>query len=221
VAVPTLAEQARTAVARARVAGLTTYPRLTRPTLATVSVRDDGGALVLSLAPSAPAVTDLTVRPLGTVRVAPAGCATVTVQGAVARLPGPDGGGLAWFRLDVGAVRLGERRGGVVEVADYWAAEPDPLREDAPGILDRLRQGHGTGLAACLRAHGHLGARWAEPRRLDRYGLELAVLDDAGVSTARLSFPTPANAVEDLTPWLSLTLLAGGRCGDCPTDQPS
>jgi hypothetical protein len=219
--VPTMAEQARTAVARARVGRLVTYPRPASPALTAVSVSGDAGAPVLHLAPAAPAVVDLGRRPLGTVRVAPAGCATVTIQGAVRRLASSDGGGLARFRLDVGAVRLGECGTQVVDVEDYWAAEPDPLREVAPGILAHLRHGHSAQLAACLRANGHTRARWDEPRRLDRYGLELAVLDDAGVSTVRLSFTEPVNRAEDLAPGMSLPPLRRERCADCPTDKPN
>ena len=102
------------------------------------------------------------------------------------------------FRLDVGAVRLGGRATQVVDVANYWAAEPDPLRDCAPDILDHLRTGHGELLAACLRANGHDRARWAEPRRLDRHGLELAVVTDTGVSLKRLNFPTPVSRIADL-----------------------
>ncbi len=50
---PGPAELVRTAVAQARVATLTTYPRLGRPERTPVSVRDDAGALVLSLAADA------------------------------------------------------------------------------------------------------------------------------------------------------------------------
>lgn len=214
---PTLAEMARTAVARARVAGLVTYPRLAQQALATVSVYEDRGALVLRLAPNTRAATHLCERPLGTVRVGPAYCETVTIQGAVRRLDGSDSSGRTLFRLDVGAVRLGGRATQVVDVGSYWAAEPDPLRDCAPAILAHLREGHGDQLNACLRAQGHSQARWAAPRRLDRYGLELAVIEESGVGLARLNFPTPVSRVEDLPPGLSVAMLGQGRCCQRPT----
>ena len=216
---PSNAEQAQTAVASARAATLTTYPRMARPALTLVSVRADAGTLVLRLHPSSPAAADLGQRPLGTVRVSPTDCATVTIQGKVHRLPAQDTAGLLAFRLDVGAVRLGQQAATVVDVQDYRAAEPDPLRADAPAILAHLRQSHGEQLAGCLRAHGHTAARWADARRLDRYGLELGVLEDGGVSTARLDFGTPVGSVNQLGPGLSV-VLTGSRCGYCPPRSP-
>lgn len=217
---PSLAERARTAVASARVAGLVTYPRLGHQDLSTVSVSEDAGALVLCLPSSSPAAANLALRPLGTVRVAPADCETVTIQGAVRRLFGTNDAGFTRFRLDVGAVRLGGRATQTVSVAEYWAAAPDPLRDDAPGILAHLRSGHGRQLTACLRANGHSQALWVEARRLDRHGLEVVMLDEAGVSIQRLPFPTPVNRVQDLAPRLSVALMSRGRCADCPKDCP-
>ena len=218
--IPSLAERARTSVAEARVATLTTYPRLGRPVLTMVSVRADDGAPVIAVDKRSAAAATLRLRPLGTVQLSPPDWEPVTLQGRFRSLVGDDAAQLL-FRLDVGSVRVGQRLLEVVEVEDYWSCEPDPLRQDAPGILAHLRRGHGEQLAACLRANGHASARWAEPRRLDRYGLELGVLDDAGVSTARLSFTTPVNRVEDLSPGLSVVLHGGcGRCGDCAAELP-
>jgi hypothetical protein len=157
VARPSTAELARTAVARARGGTLTTYSRAGAATTL-VPVRDDHGALVLGLCPSDLAVADLTLRPLGSIRVAPVHCAIVKLEGTVRRLA-DDCDGLARFRLEVAAVRIG-RVPQPVEVRAYRRAEPDPLRDDAPGILARLRARPSDALAACLRAHGHLEARW-------------------------------------------------------------
>lgn len=226
---PHPAEQARTAVAQARLATLTTYPRLARPALTTVSVADQDGGLLITVRGSAPAVADLALRPLATVRVAPAFCEPVTIQGEVQRLPNApcrSGGSRAHaepsevfesarFRLEVGAVRLGTAGRQVVDVQDYWAAEPDPLREDAPGILAHLRRGHGATLAACLRAQGRSAAVWAEPSALDRYGLQLVVLEPGGVSTVRLQFTALVRSVDDLGRGLSVVLRGSDRCGAC------
>ena len=92
---------------------------------------------------------------------------------------------------------------------------PTGCGEEAPRILTHLRHGHGADLAACLRAQGDHGARWAEPLGVDRCGLELAVLHDDGVSTTRMNFPVPVSSVTELSPGLSVLMLGADRCGDC------
>jgi len=216
----TQAEQARTSVAEARVATLTTYPRLGRPVVTTVTACDEDGAPVLTVDGRSAAAGHLRLRPLGIVRVSPPDWDTVTLQGKLRPLADDDGDATGLrFRLEVGSVRVGRTQPQAVSLADYWSAEPDPLRQDAAAILAHLRQGHGEQLAACLRAQGLTTARWADARRLDRYGLELGVLEDDGVSTARLEFAAPVQRVQDLSPGLSVVLQgACGRCGDCSTD---
>lgn len=216
--VPTLAERARTSVAEARVATVTTSSRLGRQvsTLMGIHAADDG-APVIALNAGSSAAAILRRRALATMQLDPPDWDPVTLQGRFRLLLGCDAQ-LLLFRLDVGSVHLGQRRPTVVELEDYRSCEPDPLRQDAPGILAHLRRGHGEQLAACLRANGHATAQWAEPRRLDRYGLELGVLDNAGVSSARLSFTAPVNGVEDLSTGLSVVLQRGcGRCAHCAT----
>ena len=122
--------------------------------------------------------------------------------------------GLACFRFEVRSLRIG-RSGDAVDISEYRLAVPDPLRGDAPGIVAHLRHGHGGDLAACLRVQGEHGARWAEPLSVDRYGLELAVLHDGGVSTTRLNFPVPVSSVAELGPELSVLMLGFDHCGDC------
>lgn len=216
---PSSAERARTAVGSARTGALTTYPRYGSPVLATVPVRADAsGGLVFALTDGNPAARVLSARPLATVRVAPGGCELTSLQGAVRRLPRAEGSRMIEFVLDVGAVRLGTRCCEVVDLDDYRAAEPDPLREDAPAIIAHLRRDHGQDLTDCLRAQGHRQARWVEAHSLDRYGLELSVLDGDGVARVRLEFPAPVRSVEDLGPGLYVALR--GRCGDCRTPSP-
>ena len=208
---PSRAELARTALASARVGALTTYPRHGAPRPTQVSVRDDHGSVVLGMSVRSWAAADLASRPLATLRIHPAECRPVTTHGAVRVLPRrPDG--LALFRLQVAAVRIGSRSE-PVDITDYRRAEPDPLRAEVPDMLRHLRHGHGIELAACLRAHGHTGARWAEPRSVDRYGLELTVLDDQGVSTARLDFARPVSCTDDLPASLSVIMRGTNCCG--------
>ncbi|MBC7374496.1 MAG: hypothetical protein H7323_10955, partial [Frankiales bacterium] len=154
---PDPAELARTALAQARVAALTTYPRSApapRLTSVTMSCQDDGRP-VIRVGPGSRAAVDLLARPLATVRVSPVGAETVTVHGGARRLPGRDERGRLAFRVDVGAVRLGVVRPATVDLDAFDAAEPDPLREDAPRVLAHLREAHTDQLTACVRAVGH------------------------------------------------------------------
>ena len=118
------------------------------------------------------------------------------------------------FRLRLQELRI-DPGGAPVALRDYGRAAPDPLRDEAPGIVERLRAGHGAELAACLRAHGHTGVRWAEARSVDRYGLELTALRDGGVDVLRLDFPAPLHCSRDLDPELAAVLLGRGGCGGC------
>jgi hypothetical protein len=76
-----------------------------------------------------------------------------------------------------------------VPLAQYRAAEPDPLWRQAPGILRHLGDGHMAELVACARAHGLRDAEWVTLTSLDRFGLKLLVFTLDGITEARLSFP--------------------------------
>ena len=211
---PSGAEQARTAVASAQVGVLTTYPRRPPQPLSTsVEVADDDGSILLTLADDSDAARTLAVRPLATVHVAPLGCELTWVHGAVRRVPGTSGDGTTRYRLEAGAVRIGRCGSQVVDTVAYGAAEPDPLRDEAPAVLAHLRAEHGDTLAGCLRAQGHRGVRWVEAVALDRYGLDLSVVDDHGVDSVRLTFPTPVRSVRELSPHLYLALRGPGGDG--------
>jgi hypothetical protein len=201
--IPTPAEQARTALARARLGTLTTFGRRSlAPRMTTVSVTADGPAVVVRLRPGSLAVADLLARPLATVQIGPAGHEPVVLQGGASRLPGRDADGRLSFRLEPGAVRVGARSC-AVPLPEFLSASPDPLHEDAPALLTHLRDGHRADLAACLRARGHLTVQWVEPWSLDRHGLVLLALTAHGVSRVRLDFPRPVAVLDDLGPGLS------------------
>jgi hypothetical protein len=76
-----------------------------------------------------------------------------------------------------------------VPLASYHAAAPDPLWREAPAILRHLGHGHMSELIACVRAHGMHRAEWVIPAALDRYGLRLLVFTPDGVADTRLSYP--------------------------------
>lgn len=218
---PDAAHQARTAMACARVASLLTYPRTApgRPHLTNVELEhDETGRPMVRLATGALAVTHLTARPLATVQIAPVGHPTVTVHGAVHRLPGRDDEGRLLYRVDIGAVRLGHVGHGpcdAVSPREYVAARPDPLATDAPAVLAHLRDHHAAGLAACLRARGH-DAHWVEPRSLDAAGLDVLAVGPDGVELVRLAFPAPVSRLQDLRAGLAVALTCR-----CAGDQAS
>lgn len=208
---PTPAERARTALASARVGSLLTYPRGSCvPPISTTVVLEgsEGGGLVIRVPPASLAAAQLRVRPLATVQVAPPGCETVTVQGIGHHLA-PSGEGLLRYRVAVAAVRIGERPRAAVPVEEFWAARPDPLRDEAPAVLRHLAQWHGEELAACLRARGH-DAIWAEPRALDCRGMDVIGLGLDGVELVRLAFPQRVARLEELPAGLAVPLLC--RC---------
>lgn len=209
---PTLAEQARTALACARTGRLTICPAGAGPPPVTVRTQDHGGTVAFILREASPLAGVLAVRPLGTLRVAPQGAEPTSLHGTLRRRPPAPGRGLVRFALDVQLVRVGHGRGEPVDLQAYRAAEPDPLRHHAPAVLAHLRRDHGQDLTECLRAQGHGDIRWAEARRLDRYGLEVTVLDDDGAANVRLDFPTPVRSLGELRPGLRLAL--GGGTGD-------
>ena len=123
--------------------------------------------------------------------------------------------------LDVTSVRLRETRCPGTEVlldlTAFRAAEPDPLRTDAPVVLAHLREAHGADLVHCVRSQGHGDAAWVEPRRLDRYGLELLVVSPDAVSELRLPFPRPLSSLDELGPGLRSALTC--RCRSVPPDE--
>ena len=196
--VPRTAERARAALAQARVAALTTYPRRApaRPHLTSVAVAClADGEPVVRVAPGSLAAAHLLARPLASVRVCPPGGDVVTVHGAARRLPGRDGAGHLLFQVEVGAIRLGDGA--------------PALAGDA---LDHLRAEHADDLAACLRARGH-DALWVEPLSLERTGLTVLSVGPDGVETVLLAFPTAVDRLDQLPQGLRCLLLCRCRTG--------
>lgn len=234
---PSAAERVRTALAAASVATVTTYPRSpgARPHQAVVRVRaESDGCLCFALDNRSAAVRHLLARPVANLRIAgpaapgstpgTASASGVVVFGGVRRargvVPPDDRVGSLAFVLDVTSARLcGPGADVLVDGASYRAAEPDPLRREAPALLAHLGSAHGAGLLHCLRRQGHPRAEWVEPRGLDRYGLEVLVVSADAVGPVRLPFPRPLRSLDELGPGLRAALCC--RCGEaCGDDQP-
>lgn len=191
---------------------------------------DESGRLTFFLEPQSWAVANLLSRPLASVTIAaqrpgvgrlPHG---VVLRGSVRRAPShprPSGRPAAVpFVLSPTSVRLWNGRlasaplsaEDVVDVESFSAANPDPLRTEAPQVLAHLREAHGAGLLHCLRSQGHVKAEWVEPQRLDRYGLEVSVVSADGVTDIRLPFPAPLDSLSQLGPGLRTALMC--RCAE-------
>jgi hypothetical protein len=177
---PSLAERARTAVTKARLATLIwADPDPARDRRVTVTI-------------PAPA-------PLGSLAL------TGTVW------PRAESDGRLGYRLDLRSLRFVGGGGAPVSLADYQAAEPDPLWRMAGQAIQHLERGHLAELICCVRAHGLHQAEWVMPRSLDRFGLELAVISPNGVAAVRLSFPDgPVGSLDEVP--ASLRAVLACRC---------
>jgi heme iron utilization protein len=105
-----------------------------------------------------------------------------------------------------------------VPLGEYLAAAPDPLWPVAARIVRHLERGHMADLLTCVRAHGMDRAEWVVPRRLDRFGLLLAVFTTAGIAEVRLSFPDGPVASFDEVP-ASLRSVLACRCHESDHDR--
>src|SRR6201996_4122272 len=218
---PSLAERARTAIAQARLAtvswGDPAAAGQTEGVTATAAIRVDRAGRPLLLLPPREAVTEALAasRPVTAIVPAPAPLGSLALTGTVEPREGPDGRVGYW--LDLRSLRFAGAGGRWVPLAEYEAAEPDPLWRVAPGAIRHLAHGHMTELIGCVRAHGMEQAEWVMPRGLDRFGLELAVITTAGVAAARPAFPAGPFPAREEVP-ASLQAVLACRCR--PTTQP-
>lgn len=206
------AVRARTAVDCARVGWLTTYgrdPSSQHTTCVKVRPRSNG-TVEVQLGREALGGRQLLARPVATLEIAPVGCDPVLLHGAVRRLPGLSDNGALLFHLDVAVLRVGVPPV-LIEEKSYFAAAPDPLAQQAPGILSHLNCAHADALAACLRAAGHR-VGFAAATALDSDGLTVSAVTTEGVESVRLRFPQPVTALGQLPPSLSTVLRPDCGC---------
>lgn len=217
---PSLAEQARTALAQARTATLSWPPPPgtaerdgTGPAhqdQVTVPVRADrSGRPLLLRKPESDLAERLADQPVVTVTVpSPPPYTGLALRGIVQACGKPD---REMHRLTLLSLRFTGARGVAVPLAEYLTAAPDPLWQHAPAVLEHLEHGHMAELLACIRAHGLPQTQWVSPRGLDRYGLQLVTLSRDGMATVRLSFPAgPVRSFEEIP--ASLRAVLACRC---------
>lgn len=204
---PPLAELARTAVARARMAAVTCDGRPRAPVTRTSLRAAPPGQLTLVATPGSGAAQHIGVGTRLTALVGAAAPFTaLALAGFVESCTRWPDGRLAQ-RVTVSSVEFTGPAGAAVPLARYLDAAPDPLWQEAPGILGHLDRGHQAQLLGCVRAHGMRDARWVIPRSLDRFGLELGVLTPAGVASIRLSYPDgPVSCLSEIPPPMRMLL---------------
>jgi hypothetical protein len=213
---PNLAQQARTALAQARVGSLVGRSAASKSrsiTLVKVTDQPDGQPVV-ELEPGSTMVRLLAWWPVVTVAVPGPGPFKSLHLTGTAKVREPLDERLRAYRLTLMSTRLVSTESVTVPLGDFKAAEPDPLWRHAPQALEHLSQAHAPELLACARAHGLPEAEAVVPRALDRYGLELAVIGTDGIRTVRLPFPGgPVSSLQEVTSGLRVLLTC--RCGTC------
>ncbi|HEU4532478.1 MAG TPA: DUF2470 domain-containing protein, partial [Polyangiaceae bacterium] len=107
----------------------------------------------------------------------------------------------AFYRLEPRALRYvgGFGRMSWVGADDYAAARPDPLADEAAGIIAHMNGDHAnavlayaTGLAKVPNATG------ATMTAVDRYGFELAIATPEGPRATRLAFDEPVATPDEV-----------------------
>jgi len=210
---PSLAQQARTALAQARVGSLigrSTTPVTRALTIVKVTDQPDGHPVV-ELEPGSSMVRLLAWWPVVTVSVPGPGPYRALHLTGTAKASAAVDESLCAYRLSLLSTRLVSATSVTVPLGEFQAAEPDPLW---PHALAHLGEAHSAELLACVRAHGLPDAEAAVPRALDRFGLELAAIGEDGIRTVRLPFPGgPVRSLQEVSD--SLRVLLTCRCGSC------
>ena len=96
----------------------------------------------------------------------------------------------AFYRMDIAEVYFIGGFGvmGWVLADDYAAAEPDPLRTSAAGILAHMNADHADSLILLARTFAGMEARAASMTAVDRLGFHVRLTMEDGVRGARIAF---------------------------------
>ena len=77
---------------------------------------------------------------------------------------------------------------GWVSAEEYFAAEPDPLADTAPGILEHMNADHADALLLLARVFGGIDADEASMTSVDRLGFHVRLKRGERIQGARISF---------------------------------
>ena len=104
----------------------------------------------------------------------------------------------AFWRLDVADAYFVGGFGAMdwLTVAGYEAAQPDPLADAAPGIVEHMNRDHADALILYARVLGGLPAEAAEMVAVDRLGFKLRVRTADGLHGCRIGFPREVTSTE-------------------------
>lgn len=96
-----------------------------------------------------------------------------------------------FYRLDVVDVYFVGGFGvmGWVDVAKYRQASPDPLADDAPGILEHMNRDHADALRLLASDATDGAVESAEMTAVDRLGFHLRIKADGRYRGSRIAFP--------------------------------
>jgi heme iron utilization protein len=242
---PTDAERGRTLLAATRTAALSTVAvdpaGFPFGSLVAYAV-DDVGRPLLCLSDLAEHSRNLAANPRASLMAAdtgtgdPLALARVTVLGSVEELAGaeraaaletyralhPDAFYSAFddfrlYRLEVASVRYvgGFGRMSWVSAADHAAAEPDPLRAHAAGIVGHMNDDHADALVAYCRTFGGRPATdAARMATVDRYGFLMLATDGGSSkrSAVRIPFGRRVDTAAEVRA-VMIELLREGRRG--------
>ncbi len=105
----------------------------------------------------------------------------------------------AFYRLEVTDIYYvgGFGAMGWVLAADYTMAEPDPLADVAPGIIDHMNQDHADALRLFCRVYMGVTADEAIMTLVDRLGFRVRVRTGERVRGVRLAFTREVRNVQD------------------------
>ena len=85
---------------------------------------------------------------------------------------------------------------GWVTAQEYASAQPDPLAEDAPGILTHMNSDHVPAMILLARIHSALEASAAAMTSVDRLGFTLRLTTQEGSKDSRINFPQPVSSAD-------------------------
>lgn len=215
---PTLAERARTVVARSPAATMITGRCASRSlTVVGLDATDDGRPQV-RLEPSSPVVGAIARCPVATLSFPGHGAyPAFGLTGTLERLRDRSGGRVLRYRLAPLSARFYGADSVSVPLTEYVDARPDPLAPYAERTVRHLEETHADRVLAAVRVRLRPHALFAVPREIDRYGLGVTVMLSDGVETLRLPFSGgPATSCADAARELHRLLTCS-----CSSDHPS
>ena len=86
---------------------------------------------------------------------------------------------------------------GWVESEDYAAADPDPLADAAPGIIEHMNADHVDAMLRLAKAHAGIEATGAQMTSVDRLGFNVKLETAERVRGARVGFTREVRTPED------------------------